>query len=203
MKTLRTLLTIVLIMSASKSVAQLKLNTLSVNVGTIRTFFPDGFIYSKYQYAFYPEFQAGGDFFTSYFQWTAYLGFWDDGIDQVLPVADMVTYSYKTRVVGIRINFLPDNIARNSLLPTGVFAGIAHHFISVDYVDGYGYDGKPGQSHNLNSNTFEFGINADYHLVGFMYIRGEVHQYFPLGNEYIDTMQKNRRSYKVGIAFKL
>ena len=204
MKTRRVYFTTLLsVFLANASLAQLSFNTFSANIGAIRTTFPDDSRYSKYQYAIYPEFQVGGDFVVSYFRWTIYWGFWNDGITQALPVADMVTYSNQSHITGFRFTFLPSQIAPEWPLPVGVFGGIAHHFMSATYVGGLGLDGKPGQDFTQGSSTFELGLNAHLSILGPIKIGGEVHQYFPLSDEYLDRTQKNRRAYKVGLTIEL
>ena len=83
-----------------------------------------------------------------------------------------------------------------------MFSGFAHHFISGGYVGGFGYDGEHGQDFADDANTVEIGLNAEEDILGPIAIRGEAQQFIPLGNDYLAQMQKNRRAYKVGLAFR-
>lgn len=198
-KGLITIALIANIVGVNTTLAQLSLNTVSANFGTIRTLFPD--YYQNYQYAVYPEVQIGGDFFIPSIRWITYLGYWTDGVDKPLPIADHVTYSYSSHIVGTRFNFLPAQLLHHGPLAIGVFTGLAHHFISRKYVGGSGLDGRPGQDFAGNANTLEIGFNAEVEVLGPIAVRGEVQQFVPLGSEEFDRLQKNRRAYKVGLAF--
>jgi len=184
------------------SFAQLGFDNVSANLGTIRTTYSESSPYSDYQYSLYPEFQAGGRFFTSFFRWAAYWGYWTDGIDHALPVADMVTYSSKSHIVGFRLAFFPADMAPEWTLPIGIFAGIAHHFVSIHYIGGFGIDGKPGHDFSEYLNTFELGLNTDFSIIGPLGMRAEIHQFFPTAGKQIDKAQKGRRAYKVGLALQ-
>jgi len=197
------LLTVVNALIICSSLAQLSLDSFSANVGTIRTTHSEHSVYSDYQYAFYPELQIGGTLFLSYFKWTTYWGYWSDGITEPLDVMDMVTYSGQTHILGARVTFHPAEVAPEFPLPVGIFAGFAHHFISVEYVGGLGFDGKPGHDYTQTLNTFELGLNIDVSVLGPINLRGEVHQLFPLGNESTNATQRGRRAYKVGLALQL
>jgi|GEM_PF-1912044 len=189
------------IICVNTTLAQLSLNTVSASIGTIRTLFPDYSFYQNYQYSVYPEVQIGGNFLIPSLRWIACWGYWMDGVEKALPVADHVTYSYSSHIVGARFNFLPAKLLPHWPLLIGVFTGVAHHFISGKYVGGFGYDGKLGQNITDDATTIEIGLNANVQVLGPVAVRGEVQQFFPLGNEEFDQLQKNRRAYKVGLAF--
>ncbi len=197
------LLTIVNALIIYSSLAQLSLDRFSANVGTIRSTHSDHSVYSHYQYAFYPEVQIGGSLFLPHFKWTTYWGYWSDGITEPLRVADMVTYSGQTHIIGARLTFLPAKVAPEFPLPVGIFGGFAHHFTSVQYVGGFGFDGKPGHDFTQSLNSFELGISVDVSIIGPINIRGEIHQLFPLGIESTNQTQKGRRAYKVGLALRM
>ncbi|MDP2885349.1 MAG: hypothetical protein Q8P51_10055, partial [Ignavibacteria bacterium] len=115
---------IVILGDVRTTLAQLSMNTVSVNVGTIRTLFPDYSYYQDYQYSLYPEVQIGGDFLIPSLQWTVYWGYWTDGLEKALPVADFVTYSYRSHIVGARFNFLPAKLLPHWPIPIGFFTGV-------------------------------------------------------------------------------
>jgi hypothetical protein len=189
------------LVSVSTTLAQLSLNSASVNVGTIRTLFPNDSRYTDFQYAFYPEVQVDGDFLASFVGWTVYWGYWSDGLENALPVADMVSYSYSSHIVGARFSFLPAKLLDHWPLPIGIFAGTAHHFIAARYIGGFGLDGNPGHEFTADATTVELGLNAEVQVLGPIGIRGEIQQFIPLRSDYFDRLQKNRRVYKLGLAF--
>ncbi len=183
--------------------AQIHLNMVSANVGSIRTLFPDHSFYHDFQYSFYPEFQIGGDFLTPSIQWVTYWGFWKDGVEKALPVADFVTYSFSSHIIGARFNLLLAHVLPHWPLPLGVFAGVAHHFISGTYIGGFGLDGMPGRDYSDGVTTLELGLNAKADLFEPIAIRAEVQQFVPLGTKEFDRAQKNRRAYKIGLSLTL
>jgi hypothetical protein len=180
--------------------AQIHLSTVSANIGSIRTLFSDHPFYRDFQYALYPEFQIGGDFLTPSIQWVTYWGFWKDGVANALPVADFVTHSFSSHIVGARFNLLLANVLPHWPQPLGVFTGVAHHFISGTYIGGVGLDGKPGRDYSDGVTTLEIGVNAKVDLFGPIAIRAEAQQFVPLGTKEFDRAQKNRRAFKVGLA---
>lgn len=195
-----TIAVIVNLVAVNTTLAQLSLNTVSVNVGTIRTLFSDLSFYQGYQYSVYPEVQIGGNVFIPSVRWIAYWGYWTDGVEKAFPVTDHVTYSYSSHIVGARFNFFPAKLLPHWPLPIGIFTGVAHHFISGKYVSGSGFDGRPGQDLAGDATTFEIGLNAEVEVLGPIAVRVEVQQFVPLGSKEFDQLQKNRRAYKVGLA---
>ncbi len=183
------------------TLAQLSLNTVSANIGTIRTLSPDASFSQNHQYALYTELQIGGNFLIPSVRWSVYWGYWTDGVEETLPVMDFVTYSYSSHIVGGRFNFLPAKLLPHWPLPVGIFAGVGHHFISGKYVGGFGLDGAPGQDFTVGATTLEIGLNAEADLLGPIAVRGEVQQFISFGDGEFDRLQKNRRAYKVGLAF--
>jgi len=199
------LLTVVNALIICSSLAQLSLDSFSANVGTMKTTHSEHSAYSDYQYAFYPEVQTGGSLFLPYFRWTIYWGYWSDGITEPLNVMDIVTYSRQTHILGARVTFFPAKIAPRFPLPVGIFAGFAHHFTTARYVGTFGLFpySKPREHFTESLNTVEAGLNADVSILGPFNIRGEIHQFFPLGDPPIDQALKGRRAYKVGLALQL
>ena len=183
--------------------AQLSLNRVSANIGIIRTLFPDGTPGKGHQYAVYPELQIGGRFFLPAVRWTAYWGYWTDGVEQVVPVADAVTYSSTSHIVGVRIALLPAEMLPHWPLPVGVFTGVGYHFIARKYIGGTGVDGRPGRNITGHATTVDLGVNVEFQIFGPVGIRGEIQQFIPPGSGDFDRSQINRRAFKVGISFAL
>lgn len=182
------------------TLGQVNLNTLSANIGVIRTFLPAHAPFQANQFSIYPEIQAGGAFFTPAVRWNIYWGYWSDGVARAFPVADYVTYSHSSHVVGARFNVFPARIFPQWPIPLGIFAGFAYHFISATYVGGFSFDGRPGHNFTGDAATGEVGVNVEVEVFGPVVVRGEAQQYFGLGSGEFNRLQKNRRSYTVGFA---
>ncbi len=188
----------------STAFAQFNMNTVSVNIGTIRTLFPDysESEYEDYQRAFYPELQIGGGFFHRAVQWALYWGYWSDGLDKPFDWADYVSYSYSSHIVGLRFNVLPAYFLIQEPLPLGVFAGIGQHFINVEWLGGYNFAGEGGKDFTENSATLEIGVNGEIMLLDPIGIRVEAQQFIPFASDGLDQFQKKRRVYKIGVVYK-
>lgn len=208
MKTKSILQGMILIMVlANSSLAQINFNSVSVNVGQINTLFPDVELYSNHQHAFYSELEVDAEIAVTYIRGGVYWGYWNDGLDH-LSVRDAVYYSFKSHIVGTRFTFLPNKLFNNWLLPFGIFAGAAHHFVSASCVGGFDFIGNTCSSdlyedYTRNINTLEVGLSSEIHILGPLKIQGKVNQFFPLGDNEFDRRQKNRRAYKVGLVLSL
>jgi hypothetical protein len=190
----------VLFGSGSTAFGQFNMNTVSANVGTIRTMWPDQSVFEEYQYTLYYELQIGGLFFAPSFKWVAYWGHWDDGIARALPVADLATHSNSGHVIGARVFVLPTELLAHWPLPVGVFAGASHEFLSIRYVGGHDYYGRPANDYTEDVTTLEIGLNVEVEILSPLAIRGEIRQLFPLGDQEVDQRQKGRRAYTIGVA---
>jgi hypothetical protein len=190
-------------LSPTTSYTQINVNSVSVHFGAIRTLFPAISYYSGHLYAFYPELQVGGRFFTHLAGWTVYWGYWTDGVEEPFPVMDMTSYSYSSHIVGTRLTFFPTRGDESSPHPIGIFVGISHHFIAARCIGGSVYNGNPEQNYTRTSNTIEIGLNIRFPILSPLGIMGEVHQYFPIDNSEIDRIQKYRRAYKIGFVLSL
>lgn len=144
----------------------------------------------------------GGDLFVSPVRWILYWGYWKDGVEEPLPIADYMTYSYNSNIVGTRFGIVPTELLDDWPIQIGIFIGAAHHFITGTWVGGAGLDGRPGEDLTENVATFEIGLNAEIIVIEPIAVRGELQQYIPLGNAYLDKLQKNRQSLKVGLALR-
>lgn len=178
--------------------AQISLSSLTARAGIIRTQWPDGPIFSNHLWSFYPELEAGGAFIVPYLSWGLSWGYWTDGIDQALPVADMVTYSQSSHVMAARIGFHPDLVGNKMPVPLTLFAGVAEHFTSLSYVGGTGLDGNRGQSSKGQSTTGLIGLSLSFPILSHLNLEAEALQYISFGNTWIDNAQKNRQAFKCG-----
>ena len=191
----------------SESLAQMRFNSISTNIGSIRTLHPSHSPYSDYQYALYYGLEVDAEIIANYIRGGLYWGHWNDRVVDPLSVRDMVTFSDRSHIIGIRFSFLPVKLWENWTLPLGIFIGTSHHFISSKCVGGFdfasntcssGYDDITG-----NSTTLEFGLmSSDLNLFGPLVLRGEIKQFIPLGDSQFDQFQKNRRAFNVSIGYK-
>lgn len=179
------------VLLASNSIAQFNLNSASLQVGAI-----DGIAASNL--VLYPEVQIGGFFGESFIQWSLYWGHWDDGIHEVTG-SDYITYSYHGHIAGARILFFPLLADEHWPLPIALFGGLSHHFIARTYIGGGDESGKVGSDGTESVNTIEAGLRVYLKIAGPVELRGEVHQFFRLGNESLDIGQNGRRAYTIGL----
>lgn len=180
--------------------SQIDVSSATAKTGLTRTLWTDAGFYSGHLWRFYPELEIGGHFFVPYLTWGVSWSYWSDGIDQVLPVMDMVTYSFRSHVVAVRVGFQPQRLDREWTIPVTIFVGAAEHFIRQKYIGGLGYSGEGGEDSNKKSMTAIVGLGYSIHIVSCVSLLAEGLQFIPLGDDEIDRMQKNRRSFSLGVA---
>lgn len=188
-----------ILLSLSRLPAQTNINAVSFSFGTVRTFLDSYMNSGVNQYARYHEIEAGGNVVTRSFGWGAYFGYWSDGIDTPLPIRDYITYSYSSRIVGIRIAFFPVIWGNEFPLTAGVVAGLSRHFISGRFVGGGDYFGNPGVDFTRRSDIAEAGITVRVPVLSRLSLRGDIHQLIPLVDDDFPGDQKGRRAYTLGL----
>jgi hypothetical protein len=179
--------------------AQTNLNNVSINAGIIEKLFYNNPFEKCFQYTFYQELQCGGDLMIPFIYWTVYWGYWNDGVNEVLPIMDAVTYSFSSHVVGGRFTLIPAKLLDRWRVPIGFFAGIGNHFISRRYVGGLGYDGSPGQNLRFNVLTLDVGVNIEVKLFGPFCVQSDIQQLVPLRSDDYDRLRGNRWVFKLGL----
>jgi len=104
-----------LLVFGSNSFAQITISSLTFKVGAVRNF--QNVLWNNYNiYAFNPELEIGGKFISSYIQWGVNFSYWDDGIDEPLPIPHNETISYSNYSFGLRLITTP-NIFKYSSNP--------------------------------------------------------------------------------------
>lgn len=181
------------------TLGQISTTGVSAHVGTIRALESDGV---EEQYVFYPELQLNGQFLFPSFRWSTYWGYWDDAINDV-RVVDAIVYSTRGHIIGGRIAFVPSLAAEHWPLPITIFAGLAHHFVSVRYVGGEDFAGTRGNDGTRTSNTFEIGLSGFVNISDFMQFRAEAHQFFGLSDDPRAHSHKGRRAFTIGLGITL
>jgi hypothetical protein len=183
--------------------AQITFSTVTARVGVIRTEWPDGPIYSSHLWSFYPELEAGGTFLLPSLSWGLSWGYWTDGIDQPLPVADFVTYSQSSHIIATRIGFRPDLAGNRMPVPLTLFVGVSEHITKLSYVGGTGFDGNRGQTFSEHSAAGFVGLALSYPLFAAIDVQLEGLQYISFGRSWLDRAQKYRQAFKFGLAMTL
>lgn len=181
--------------------AQPDISLLSLKIGSIRNL-QDASFAENNQRSLYPELEIGGKLLNPSLRWSAYWGFWDDGISEPLPVADLITYSYSSNVVGARIiyAFSEDQSGRPLPLKLGFFTGYSHHFVEAQYIAGGDFTGDGGEDFSGEFSAFDFGVQLSFKLRGAFNLLIEMEQFIPINPE-LSLLNTNRRVYKTGLNF--
>ncbi len=195
------LLSALTLLPGAADAVEFSLTNFSANIGYIEHFYRDDTEVSSI-YAAYPELQVGGVFFNRVVRWSAFWGYWDDGVSKVFD-NNRITYSFSSHIAGLRIIARPPVRRESWPLPVGLFAGISRHFISADNIGGVDSLGKTGKDFTDTSNTFEIGVNVEIPVADRWVFRGEVQQYVPFSGDAYKDIQTSRRVYKVGVGLNL
>ena len=147
----------------------------------------------------YPELQAGGSFGTSFLEWSAYWGSWNDDL-HALRYNDAIEYSYSGHILGARLIFLPASALEQWPVPIALFVGAAHQVIARRDLGGEDLTGTRGSDGSESANTLEAGLRAYARIGNAVELRAEAHQFFRLGSDIVDMRQTGRRAYTLGCA---
>ncbi len=115
-------------------------------------------------FAYYPEIQVERGILrysngSYWFSLAMYFGWWDDFIHTpTSKIADHMTYSYQSSILGARI-LLNSKIWN---INWSLISGLSKNYIEADYIGGLGYTGRPGKDHYFKRQLFHFGINIEY-----------------------------------------
>ena len=176
---------------------QVDISSLTVRMGATRTLWPDISPYSGHMWSFYPELEIGGRFIVPCLSWGASWGYWSDGIDEAYPAMDMTTYSSSSHIVAARIGFQPQRLDSHWPIPVMIFTGVAQHFIEQKYIGGGG-EGRKDISEK--STTAFAGLGFSIPVGTYLSIKAEALQFIPVGDSRIDYLQKNRRTFTLGVS---
>ncbi len=174
--------------------AQVNLNHVSARAGIINDPWSP---YGQATSHFLPGVEAGGMFILPYFNWGLSWSYWSDGITQVLPFADFITYSHKAHILSARIAFLPQMLDGHFPIPIDLLGGIAVHLSRASYIGGTGISGNRGESSNSQSATAIIGLRLTFSVISPFSVDCEALQFIPFSNS--DSIQKGRREYTLGI----
>ena len=171
--------------------AQIRVTTISADMGLIRNLHNQ--MFSDNLFSVYPELKVGGPLLEGFLNWALYWGYWDDGIDEPLAIADYVTYSFSSHIVGARAILYP--------LPSYLIIGVSRHFIYGDYIGGAGFDGQPGQDFTDEITTAELGIGISVALSDLYRLRLEFIGYLPFADKDRFNVDGGRVSFRTGFDY--
>ncbi len=211
-----------LISSAAAQPARLN---VSVQGGVIRNLQPEDWKQSLY--TFYPEVQITSRPFPLVrgisLQGGPHWGYWDDGVREHRGNVGFVTYSYSSRIAGVRFYVVSTQIPLVSL---SLFSGLAWHFVSGDYVGGsdgcvdiylpdceifdsiMSFDIYPypvgdywGRNYHERFRTLEVGLRVAVPLGKRLAVTTEAQKYIHRSMVERNQHTPNRFVYKLGLSF--
>jgi len=171
-------------------------------MGTIRTYTPDFNITNNHEYAIYPEIQISSILLSSPFYWHLYLGYWDDQVKNQLAVADLITYSTKSKILGVRFALQLSDFERDPWLNVGYFVGLSKHYLNNKYIGGADYAGNRGTNHSTAYGGYEVGISLNKQIRDVNGILVEFNRYYTF-RELGGQILEGRNSFKCGIYYTL
>ena len=183
--------------------SQIDVSIITARAGFIRTLQTNEPAYSGHIWAFYPEIQVGGRLFKPWLNWGLSWGYWTDGIDCAVPIADNLTFAQTGHIIVLRAGFEPQEADSHWPLPLNIFGGIAEHFQSNTYVGGTGLSGNRGINSSLRVTTLYGGLTVMIPLYQMLHFEAEVAQFIPLGSGDANAGQINRRDFKIGVAMEI
>lgn len=185
--------------ATTPALAQPDISNISLRAGLIRNLYSD--LYSRFHpgYSFYPELQLGGSLVAFHLlNWALYFGYWDDGVDKAFPIADGITYSYDSLIIGARVGFMPGAHRKELPVQPVVFVGLSRHFMAAEYIGGWDFTGNIGRDFSRPLNYLEIGFRAQVRINRTVQAVLEIQQ-FRQFNENEWRFPKNRRAYKLGL----
>ncbi len=195
------LMLLFLLAAVGPLLAQPNLSCWSLKVGVIRNLQESGYPFPYDTYTHYPELQIGGALVsTNHLNWGFYFGYWDDDVDKPFPIADGITYSYCSFIIGGRLGFIPGAHRTDLIVQPGIFVGLSHHFIWADYVGGWDFNGNIGEDFRRELNYFEIGFTVSRNISKSVELVLEAQQAKRLGEDEFNFPQK-RRSLKIGMVY--
>jgi len=191
---------IVLAFTVMSLYAQPNISQISIRYGVVENF-QDSQLYKDIDKTVsFPEISIGGDLSKHYLSWSFYWGHWNDGITQVLPVMDMITWSASANILGLRIILSSDLFDFYSPVSFDIYTGLAHHFISHEYIGGAGVDGRPGEDYNSSINTAELGLTVGIKVVQRFKIFADIERFFIISSDNL-TRDTGKNAYKIGLTY--
>jgi len=140
------LIHLLITLSVSPSIAQISSSDyqISLKMGTIRTYQFETNNDDNRLYTLYPELEIQSVLFIKPLYWKLYIGYWDDHVDKPLEIADHITYSTKSKIIGIRAEIQPSYFESNPWINVSCFVGLSQHYLNNKYIGGEDYAGNPG-----------------------------------------------------------
>lgn len=150
--------------------AQVNISNISIKFGTVSTFQSDWNNNSNHNWTFYPELEAGGNFFSPVVNWGLSFGHWDDGLQNINPIMDQETVTYEAYVLGLRFSATPENFLFNS--KTFFFSILAGMNCSFSNRKNLSFPSLPEVKENIIQPYL--GIQLNYSILPDVYVLGEI-----------------------------
>lgn len=175
-------LVLLILLSSFAAYAQVNISKVGFSAGLVGSYHYD--FENTSGPALYLELKTGGIFFEEYFEWELHTGFWDDGINEPHPIADHITYSYSSLIVGTRIIYFPQKGLKKFPIPIHFIGGFSTRLIDKDYVGGFDLSGNEGNNKSFTLLTADFGVGINYELFNKLRLHSEFEFYLPInGNQ--------------------
>lgn len=207
--------------------AQISFHSISANFGLIDAFhagseFNPGaspLSFSDNKSMFYPELEVNAEIMAPFLRGGLYWGYWTEkALENNFRSAGFIdthtySYSYSSHIAGARLTFLPGKLFEDILLPFGVFAGMAQHFISSKCYDNRdAFSQLPGETYTCENTlafqnsdgqritTLEAGLSTEIRIYGPIQLQGKLFRYFPVGSSDELRYRNNRWVYSAGLS---
>lgn len=129
-----------------------------------------------------------------------YYAFWKDDVNENIGV-DGPTYSYGSRIVGMRGVFLIKSVLPHFLLPIQIYAGMNYHFLKVRYVGGSDMFGTAFKSYGRQKTMFEYGLSLPITIYKNFGAVLEYQKYLSFGSSPTEFVNYNNKEIlKAGLA---
>ncbi len=194
------LIIILILITNNRALSQINISSISMNIGDIRTLQSDYGLENNHLYTVYSELQIGGSLPVKSLFWKSYYGYWNDHVSKPFPVADAITYTGQSHILGFHVLFNPTEFEKRSPLDVLLLMGVSRHYIRYQYVGGSDYGGHTGSDGSRATNMWEIGIIFKKHLTGPFYAHGEIRRYYDFNQSIIDKGRK-RHTFLVGLSY--
>jgi len=166
-----------LIIIPSAAFAQTDISRVSVELGAVRNY-QSSFIMDKL-YSFSPGIKLGGRFIENYLEWDFSISYWDDGVNDLLPISDGFTFSYSSTILSAALNYYPEKVA----IPIHFISGLSTRFVNRKYIGGEDMGGNIGKSSSFILYTLDFGAGLNFTITKTIRIRGDVLLFMPFNKK--------------------
>jgi len=166
-----------LVVIPSATFAQIDISRISVELGVVRNY-QLSFFWDKIN-SISPGIKLGGKFIEDYFEWDFSISYWDDGVNDLLPITDGFTFSYSSTSLSAAFNYYPEKVA----IPIHFISGLSTRFVNKKYIGGEDMGGNIGKSSSFILYTLDFGAGLNFTITQTIRIRGDVLLFMPFNKK--------------------